>query len=599
MKVRLHIDHRLVEADSDAVLIDVMRREGIRVPSMCYLEGMEHNTSCMLCVVKDRRSGKIIPSCSLKAEEGMDIISLDDEVQDARKMALDLLLSEHVGDCEAPCQVTCPAHMDIPLMNRLLADGKFREALQVVKKDIALPSVLGRICPAPCEGACRRRPVDQAVSICLLKRFAGDKDLEGDSPWLPEKAPDTGRRVTIIGAGPAGLAAAYHLALKGHRCTVIDRHPEAGGSLLMETTPEELPREVLRRETGLIGSLGVTFRMNRSVDADGFRELAGSSDAVVVAVGKEESGIEEWGLRMHAKGVEADPRTYRVGESRVFVVGSALKPSKMAIRALGQGKEVSFSVDQLLRGEPVTGEKFMFNSRFGKLFPDEYGEYLKESVEGGRLEPESMAEGLTAGQVMEEARRCMHCDCRKINDCKLRSYSDLYGADQKRFAFGERVRCVKVDQHEKVIYEPSKCIKCGVCVRITEKYREELGLTFIGRGFEVAIGVPFNESLASGLKVAAVEAAEACPTGALSLKADFRGSPGSTRTVSPENPGSARAVSPGSPGSTRTATPGSPGSARALSPEPNRREAEDPHPQYEAGGPGTVNEPEDPRKQAE
>ncbi len=518
MKVRLKIDHREVEADSGAVLIDVLRGEGIAVPSMCYLEGMEHNTSCMVCVVKDRRSGKLIPSCSHRVEEGMDIIPGDEEVQEARKMALELLLSEHVGDCEAPCQVTCPAHMDIPLMNRLLAAGKFREALQVVKKDIALPSVLGRICPAPCEGACRRKSIDQAVSICLLKRYAGDHDLEGDCTWLPEKAPDTGRRVTVIGAGPAGLAAAYHLALLGHRCTVIDRNPEPGGSLRKETTPEELPPEVLQREIGLIARLGVAFAMDQEVDADRYRELSAASDAVVVAVGKGESGIAEWGMRMHEKGVEADPRTYRVDDSVVFVVGSALKPSRMAIRALGQGKEVAFSVDQLLGGGPVTGERFLFNSRFGKLLPEEFDEYLKESVRGDRLEPASLSEGLTAGQVMEEARRCMHCDCRKLGDCRLRVYSDQYGADQRRFVSGERVRCVKLDQHAQVIYEPSKCIKCGVCVRITEKYAEELGLTFIGRGFEVTIGVPFSGSLKEGLKVAAGEAVGACPTGALSLK---------------------------------------------------------------------------------
>jgi ferredoxin len=518
MKIRMNIDHRKVEADRGSVLIDVIRETGTEVPSMCYLKDAERFASCMVCVVKDNRSGKLIPSCSLEVEEGMDIITLDDEVREARKMALDLLLSEHVGDCEAPCQVTCPAHMDIPLMNRLLAEGRFREALQVVKKDIALPAVFGRICPAPCEGACHRRSVDQAVSICLLKRYAGDHDLEEENPWLPGKSPDTGRRVAIIGAGPAGLAAAYHLAEKGHRCTVIDRNGEPGGSLLGETTPEELPREVLQKEIGQIGRLGVEFLMEQDVDPERFRELTGSFDAVVVAAGKNETGVEKWGLRMHSRGVEADAKTYRVGESNVFVAGSALKPSKMAIRALGQGKEASFSVDQLLRGEKVRGEKFMFNSRFGKLHPAEHGEYLKESAEGDRIEPESLSDGLTARQVMEEAGRCMHCDCRKIHDCKLRIYSDALGADQKKFRSPERVHCVKLDQHERVIYEPSKCIKCGVCVRITEKYREELGLTFIGRGFDVVVGVPFDESLADGLKVAAVEVAQACPTGALAVK---------------------------------------------------------------------------------
>jgi ferredoxin len=207
-----------------------------------------------------------------------------------------------------------------------------------------------------------------------------------------------------------------------------------------------------------------------------------------------------------------------VEERGVFVVGSALKPSKLAIRVLGQGKEAAFSVDQYLRNEAVLGEKRLFNSRFGKLQPAEYAEYLKESVEGNRLEPDLLEEGLSARQVMEEARRCLHCDCRDMHDCKLRIYSDDYGADQKRFRSEERLICTKQDQHELIIYEPSKCIKCGICVRIAEKYKEDFGLTFIGRGFEVVVGVPFNESLTKGMQKAALEVADHCPTGAICRK---------------------------------------------------------------------------------
>jgi ferredoxin len=513
--VRLKIDNREVEAERGAVLIEVIRATGVEVPSMCYLKGEEHFTSCMVCVVKDRTSGKIIPSCSLQVEEGMDIVSGDEEVLEARKMALELLLSEHVGDCEAPCQVTCPAHMNIPLMNRLLARGEFSEALKVVKKDIALPAVLGRICTAPCEGACRRKQVDQPVSICLLKRFAGDRDLAEADPWMPTPGDPTGKRVVVIGAGPAGLAAAWHLSLKGHSCTVVDRNGKAGGSLRREVPEGELPQEVLDREIELIRKAGVEFSLSDRVDAGRFGALSRDFDAVVIATGKGEGGIAEW---LPPGSAGADGKTYRVGDTGIFVVGSALKPSRMAIRALGQGKEVSFSVDQFLRGHPVRGERFRFNSRFGRLVPAEFAEYLKESAEGKRLEPVDPGEGLSAEQVMEEAGRCLHCDCRDLEHCRLRIYAGQYGADQKRFQSGERELCRKVDQHDLVIFEPSKCIKCGICVRITERYREEFGFTFIGRGFDVTVDIPFNEPLSRGLTRAASEVAGACPTGAISLK---------------------------------------------------------------------------------
>jgi NADPH-dependent glutamate synthase beta subunit-like oxidoreductase len=433
-------------------------------------------------------------------------------------MALELLLSEHVGDCEAPCRISCPAHMDIPLMNRLLARGKFDEALQVVKQDIALPSVLGRICSAPCEGACRRRSIDEAVSICLLKRFAGDEDLKSEESWQAPQAPRSGKKVAILGAGPAGLAAAYYLSLKGHRCRVIDRNPQAGGSLCKEVDAKELPAEVLQKEIDLIGSAGVEFVLNQKVDSRTFQQLVKEMDAVVVAVGKGKSGVDSWGLPMHERGVEAAANTYRVGDSKVFVAGSALRPARLAIRVLGQGKELSFSVDQYLKKQEVKGEPKMFNSRFGKLIQAEYAEYMKESVEGNRLEPTKKEEGLSPEQVMEEAARCLHCDCRDLETCKLRIYSDAYQADQKRFKSEERLACTKQYQHDQIIYEASKCIKCGICVRITEKYKNDFGLTFIGRGFEVVVGVPFGESTAVGLKTAALEVADACPTGALSRK---------------------------------------------------------------------------------
>jgi ferredoxin len=221
---------------------------------------------------------------------------------------------------------------------------------------------------------------------------------------------------------------------------------------------------------------------------------------------------------MHDRGMEAHGTTYQVGDSNLFAVGSVLRPSKMAIRVLGQGKEVSFSVDQFLRSNTIEGEKFLFNSRFGKLSAAENEEYLKESYKGNRIEPQKIEKGFTREQVMEEARRCMHCDCRDMVHCRLRLYSDEYQADQKRFKSEERHLFKKLDQHDTVVFEPSKCIKCGICVRITENYKEEFGLTFIGRGFDVVVGIPFDETLSNGLKVAATKAALACPTGALSLK---------------------------------------------------------------------------------
>ena len=148
-----------------------------------------------------------------------------------------------------------------------------------------------------------------------------------------------------------------------------------------------------------------------------------------------------------------------------------------------------------------------------------FAEYIKESVEGKRVIPETGGHsGFTKEEAIAEAERCLHCDCRAIDDCKLREYSNDYKVNQRRFKTSQRRNITKQMNHGSVVYEPQKCIRCGICVRLTEKYGEKFGFTYIGRGFDVEIGVPFNEELEKGLTETAVKVANACPTGAISLK---------------------------------------------------------------------------------
>jgi ferredoxin len=508
--VKLKINNIEIEVPQGKSVMLAARDEGIPIPALCMDNDLEHFTSCMLCLVKDG-SGKLFPSCSVKVSEGMQVVTDDSEIREARQMALELLLSEHTGDCEAPCQIGCPAHMNIPLMNRLIASGQWKEALKVVKRDIALPSVLGRICPAPCEGACHRKIVDEPVSICLLKRFTGDEnDLH---PWPVSSL--TGKRVALIGAGPAGLSAAYYLRMKGIEPTLFDREEKPGGMLRAAISKEILPEAGLDREINSILHTGVIFRGNTIVNDTFFEELRQSFDAIVVATGNIDDLTKSFELKGNPKGLEVNRDTFETSEPGIFAIGNILRSSRLAVRSAGQGKEVAFSVLQYLNGEIVSGEPRMFNSRFGKLHQLEFAEYLKESVSGKRLYPENSARGFSQEEAVTEAQRCMHCDCRASEDCKLRIYSDQYKAEQKRFMSSPRRAITKLFQTDGIVYEPQKCIKCGICVRLTEKYREKLGLTYIGRGFDIVIGIPFNESLDEALKETATMVAEKCPTGAL------------------------------------------------------------------------------------
>lgn len=278
-------------------------------------------------------------------------------------------------------------------------------------------------------------------------------------------------------------------------------------------------QEVLEKEVSGIMGTGILLKTSVVVDKDEFEQLQATYDAIVLATGAIEDDIRSWQIESNDKGISIDKSTYQTSRSGVFAIGNSIRPVKSAVRSVGHGKEVATSVDQYLTGNKVTGHPRMFNSRFGKLRAEEIGEYLKESHPGGRLEPANgLATGFGPDEMKEEASRCLHCDCRDIHTCLLRIHADRYAAVQRRFKTDEFAPVTKVFVHEAVIYEPQKCIKCGICVRLTEKQKEKYGFTFIGRGFDVRIGIPFDETLEAQLSETAIEIANACPTGALASK---------------------------------------------------------------------------------
>ncbi len=520
--ITLKIDDRTVKVPENTTVMQAAALAGIDIPSMCFMEGYGNHPSCMVCLVKDRFSGRLFASCAMPVAEGMDLVAGDEEVREARKEALELLLSDHVGDCEAPCRNGCPAFMDIPRMNRLIVEGRFREALVNVKQEIALPLILGYVCEAPCEKVCRREPIDGAVAICQLKRFVAAEDLGGDHRWFPGKKEMNGKQVTIVGAGPAGLAAAFYLTWQGCRCTVIDRNSRPGGSLLRldETV---LPEEALSREVKYLVDYGVEFILDQEVDREYLeRTVLPSADAVIFTTGAQgPHRTGKLGVLFDSRGILVDKDTGACDRPGFFAAGSAVRRQHMAIRTVAQGKAVALSVLDHLLGKEHRPFHKMFNSRFGKLHPEEQDEYLKEASRAGRTTPRNgNLEGFDEDEARAEAARCMHCDCRKPSTCKLRLLSEEYGADRKKYLAGERKQVSKQFTHKSIVYEREKCIKCGLCVEIAAGEKELTGLTFIGRGFDVRVGIPFTRELDQALARTALKCAEACPTAAISVKHD-------------------------------------------------------------------------------
>ncbi|MEW6423954.1 MAG: FAD-dependent oxidoreductase [Bacillota bacterium] len=165
----------------------------------------------------------------------------------------------------APCQAACPAGIDVPNYVALVGEGRYEEALELIREDAPLPGVLGRVCEHPCTKHCVRGRVDSPIAICALKRLAYDKAKAAGSkpPTPPERKYD--EKIAVVGSGPAGLSAAYFLAKRGYGVTIFEAMAEPGGMLAYGIPPYRLPREVLRDEIAYIKAMGVEFKLNTPI----------------------------------------------------------------------------------------------------------------------------------------------------------------------------------------------------------------------------------------------------------------------------------------------------------------------------------------------
>ena len=169
--IKLKIDNKEFEVPEGLTIREVANDAGVEIATLCHNNNLPHYSSCMVCMVRDKRSGNYLPSCSALIQEGMDIDCSSEEVISIRSKAIELLLSEHRAECEAPCKVVCPAGYNIPLMNRHLSAGNFDAALQLAQDQILISGLACINCAGYCENACRRKKVDQQISIKNIQIF--------------------------------------------------------------------------------------------------------------------------------------------------------------------------------------------------------------------------------------------------------------------------------------------------------------------------------------------------------------------------------------------------------------------------------------------
>ena len=286
--LQITIDGKKVEALDNDTILAAAGRAGIRIPTLCHDGKLAPYASCWLCVVKVKGERRFRPACSTNASEGMEITTLDDDIRAARRLCLDLLLSDHCGECVPPCRLACPSWCDARGYLRLILDRRYGDALDLIRETVPMPAAIGRICPHPCEESCRRSVVDDPASICALKRFVAEK-AGGGPP--PKKKPPTGKRVAVVGSGPAGLSAAWFLAREGHAVTVFEARRAPGGMLRYGIPEYRLHKAVLDAEIDTIRALGVEIRCGVRVGCGRTVSslLEEGHDAVLLAAGAQRS----------------------------------------------------------------------------------------------------------------------------------------------------------------------------------------------------------------------------------------------------------------------------------------------------------------------
>jgi formate dehydrogenase major subunit len=288
--IQVTLNGKTIETEAGISILELAKRQGIKIPTLCHDEELKPYGSCWVCAVEVVGRRGFVTSCGTLISNGMEIKTDTDAIHKARKMALELLISDHYADCVAPCTVACPDHVDIQTYVSLIANGQYHEAVKVIKETLPLPLSIGRVCPAFCEKECRRQLVEEPIAIRQLKRYAADEDLGDVWNYIPEKLPEKGKKIAIIGAGPSGLTCGYYLSNQGYEVKLFEAAPAAGGWLRYGIPEYRLPKATLDAEIALMCSNGMQIDYNVELGKDIFlADLAEEYDAVYLAIGAQKA----------------------------------------------------------------------------------------------------------------------------------------------------------------------------------------------------------------------------------------------------------------------------------------------------------------------
>jgi formate dehydrogenase major subunit len=420
-KISVTINGEQVQAEEGQTILQACRVLGIEIPTLCYEPKLAPYSACRICTVEVEGQADTPISCGTQIEEGMVITTHSERVIENRRMVLELIFSDHDAYCLPPCQFKCPTRVDIPGYLKQNTLGNWEEATRILKRSLPFPSILGRVCPAPCETHCRREEVDTAIAIRDSHRYCADRVLEVDAPApLPwPKDPPTGRRVAVIGAGPAGMANAYYLSLRGHKVDVYEAEPEQGGMLRYGIPQYRLPKGWMDRELNHVWELGAELKPNMRLGRDfHLGDIYDDYDAIYVSIGcyrSNELGIPGENADGMVNALENLYNSTRgvtvpkLRDARVVVIGGGFTAIDCTRTSIRQGaQEVTLVYRRDLKDMPAQdevheaieeGARVIFQAAPTRIVTDDHNRVtgvefqrmkLGEPDEKGRRRPEPM-----------------------------------------------------------------------------------------------------------------------------------------------------------------------------------------------------------------
>jgi NADPH-dependent glutamate synthase beta subunit-like oxidoreductase len=277
----------------------------------------------------------------------------------------------------SPCMVQCPAHNNVQAYVSLASRGKFREAIQVIKQTSPFPSVCGRACPHPCEADCNRDDIDAPVAIRAIERFVADQDRSSNHPYVPEVREARDEKVAIVGAGPAGLTAAYFLARDGYKVTVFEKLPVAGGMMAVGIPDYRLPKEVLSDEIGLIENMGVDIRTRVTFGSDITLESLRQAgyQAIFLATGLHKNG------RLNVENEDVDGVLKGIDFLRDVILGNPVSVGNRVIVVGGGNVAIDVGMTALRKGAQQVTVVCLEDRREMPAWEHEIQTALEEGIE--------------------------------------------------------------------------------------------------------------------------------------------------------------------------------------------------------------------------